>query len=69
RLSQQLDHMLRSLDQLRHNPDVSQVLEDKTKRIAQLKRRLTLIHSIVQNCNQRVAKLVTTSAAIQSTSR
>lgn len=56
-LNTQLDSLLISVNNIKSNPDLSLVLEDKTKKILSLKRRLTLIHTIIQNANDRCRKL------------
>ena len=57
-LSAQLDSLVSALNAIKSSPDLSAVIEDKTKRLVALKRRLTLIHTIVQNANDRTRKLI-----------
>ena len=57
-LNSELDSLLVTLNAIKANPDLSAVIEDKTKRLLALKRRLTLIHTIVQNSNDRTRKLI-----------
>ena len=57
-LNSELDSLLKTLNAIKSNPDLSAVIEDKTKKLLTLKRRLTLIHTIVQNANDRTRKLI-----------
>jgi hypothetical protein len=58
-LNRQLDSLLIQLNEIKSNPDLTLVLENKTKKLISLKRRLTLIQNIIQNANDRNRKLIT----------
>jgi hypothetical protein len=57
-LNRQLDSLLIELNDIKSNPDLTLVLENKTKKLISLKRRLTLIQNIIQNANDRNRKLI-----------
>ncbi len=57
-LNRQLDSLLIELNEIKSNPDLTLVLENKTKKLISLKRRLTLIQNIIQNANDRNRKLI-----------
>lgn len=60
-LRQELDQVLAALKELRDKTEddsMTVVLEEKNKKLISLKRRLTLIHTIVQTCNERSRKLI-----------
>lgn len=57
-LNHQLDNILITVNKIKSTPDLTLVLEDKSKRLLALKRRLTLVHTIVQNVNERCRKLI-----------
>ena len=59
-LRQELDQALSSLKELKELTDddvMATVLEEKSKKLLNLKRRLTLVHTILQTCNERTKKL------------
>ena len=59
-LRQELDHALLSVKQLKELTDddvMTTVLEEKSKKLLNLKRRLTLVHTILQTCNERTKKM------------
>jgi hypothetical protein len=61
-LRQELDQVLAALKELREKCDddsMTVLLEEKSKKLISLKRRLTLIHTIVQTSNERARKLIT----------
>jgi len=60
-LRQELDQVLLAMKELKERTDddsMTQLLEDKSKKLLALKRRLTLVHTIVQTCNERTKKLI-----------
>ena len=57
-LRDQLESLLSALNAIKTSPDLSAVIEEKIKRLVTLKRRLTLIQTIVQNANDRTRKLI-----------
>lgn len=59
-LRQELDQSLESLKQLKaltDNDVMATVLEEKSKKLLNLRRRLTLVHTILQTCNERTKKM------------
>lgn len=59
-LRSELDTLLISLREIKNKVEsdtVVAVLEEKSKKLVGLKRRLTLIHTILQNANERCRKL------------
>ena len=59
-LRQELDQALAGVKQLKELTDddvMATVLEEKSKKLNMLKRRLTLVHTILQTCNERTKKL------------
>lgn len=60
----QLDALLFELTTIRSRVEdskMSQVLEEKSKKLIALKRRLTLVHTILQNSNERCKKLMSSN--------
>lgn len=60
-LRQELDQVLAALKELRDKTEddsMAVILEEKSKKLISLKRRLTLIHTIIQTCNERARKLI-----------
>lgn len=59
-LRQELDQSLESLKQLKaltDNDVMVTVMEEKSKKLLNLRRRLTLVHTILQTCNERTKKM------------
>lgn len=59
-LRQELDQVLVAVKELKELSDddvMATVLEEKSKKLLSLKRRLTLVHTILQTCNERTKKL------------
>lgn len=59
-LRRELDQVLVSVKELKELTDddvMATVLEEKSKKLLSLKRRLTLVHTILQTCNERTKKL------------
>jgi len=57
----QLDSLLGALLDIKNRVDQDSlvtILDDKSKKLVALKRRLTLIHTILQNSNERCRKLM-----------
>lgn len=57
-LHQEIDQLFRNIEAIKSNPDLTLVLEEKSKKLFSLKRRLTLVHTIIQNVNERCRKLM-----------
>lgn len=60
----QLDTLLTELTTIRarvEDSKMSQMLEEKSKKLIALKRRLTLVHTILQNSNERCRKLMSSN--------
>lgn len=63
-LRSELDALLLELNTIRSRIEdnkMSQVLDGKSKTLIALKRRLTLVHTILQNSNERCRKLMANS--------
>ena len=64
----QLDSLLETLRLLKENSEGDQfliVLEDKSKKLIALKRKLTLVHTLLQNSNERCRKLITAHPIVE----
>jgi len=58
-LEAQLDLLLDTLKAIQINNQLIDLADEKHKKLLSLKRRLTLINTILQNCNDRCKKLIT----------
>ena len=64
-LRAQLDSLLIELTTIRARVEdgkMGQILEEKSKKLLALKRRLTLVHTILQNSNERCRKLMSSNS-------
>lgn len=62
-LKNELDGLLLKLGTIKDNHENDSfihLLEEKSKKLLSLKRRLTLIHTILQNSNERTKKIIST---------
>lgn len=60
-LKKELEALLDSLGQLKsvcREDNLIAVLEEKSKKLISLKRKLTLVHTLLQNSNERCIKLL-----------
>lgn len=61
RLSNELTTLMTRLKEVKEassNDQMASILEEKAKRLIALKRRLTLVHTLIQNSNERCRRLI-----------
>ena len=61
RLNNELNTLMSRLKEVKEassNDQMAIILEEKSKRLIALKRRLTLVHTLIQNSNERCRRLI-----------
>lgn len=59
-LRRELEALLINLRSVQTNNELTELLEEKAKKLVSLKRRLTLVHTILENVNERCRKMMIT---------